>query len=369
MQETKERLKVIQKEIKSAKIFLKFPQLEEELKQHDLEMSTEEFWSDQEHAKKLSEEAGNIRKTLSEWNEFEKEVQDTEELTEMMDPATDIEAFEELKKSTAEAEAKLSKLSVQLYLNGKYDKNNAILSIHAGTGGTDAQDWAEMLMRMYLRYADIKGWKTEIVEKTQEDEAGIKSAEITITGQFAYGFLKEEHGVHRLVRISPFNSGGTRETSFALVEVTPEIEEHEVEIKDDDLKIETFRASGRGGQSVNTTDSAIRITHTPTGITVQCQNERSQLQNRQVALKNLKSKLVALQEKHHLETIEHLKGEHAQHSWGNQIRSYVLHPYQMVKDHRTDYETSQIDIVLDGELDDIIEASLRSEKLPYPLRC
>ncbi len=360
MQETKTKLLHILKEIKSAKEFLNFPKLEEELKQHDLEMSTESFWDDQEHARKISEEAGHIRKTLDEWNEFEKEVQESEELTEMMDPAKDPEAFKELQKSAQEAQEKLDKLSIQLYLNGKYDKSRAIISIHAGTGGTDAQDWAEMLLRMYLRYTESKEWKTEVVEKTTGDEAGIKSAEIIVSGPFAYGFLKEEHGVHRLVRISPFNSGGTRETSFALVEVTPEIEDHEVEIKEDDLKIETFRSSGHGGQSVNTTDSAVRITHNPTGIVVQCQNERSQLQNKTQALKSLKSKLVALQEKHKLETIEHVKGEHAQHSWGNQIRSYVLHPYQMVKDHRTEYETNQIDKVLDGDLDDLIEASLRS---------
>jgi len=360
MHETKQKLEHILKEITSAKKFLRFPELEEKLKQLNLEMSTESFWDDQDHARKVSEQAGHIRKTLDEWNDFEKEVQENHDLTEMIDSAKDPEEFEELKKSATQAQEKLDKLSVQLYLNGKYDNSSAILSIHAGTGGTDAQDWAEMLLRMYLRYIEKQEWPAEVLEKTQGDEAGIKSAEIMVKGPFAYGFLKEEHGVHRLVRMSPFNSGGTRETSFALIEVTPEIEEHELEIKDDDLKIETFRASGCGGQSVNTADSAVRITHVPTGLTVQCQNERSQLQNKTQALKNLKSKLVALQEKHHLETIDHLKGEHTQHSWGNQIRSYVLHPYQMVKDHRTDHETKQVDKVLDGDLEDLIEASLRN---------
>ncbi len=362
MHETKQQLDHILKEIKAAKEFLKFPELEKRLKQCEEEMSTEGFWDNQEKARKVSEEAGHIRKTLESWNEFEKEIQDYDDLTTILDPALDPKSFEELKKDAEEAQKKLDKLSIQLYLNKKYDRSKAVISIHAGTGGTDAQDWAEMLMRMYLRYAEKKEWKTEILEKSQGDDAGIKSVEIKVQGLFAYGFLKEEHGVHRLVRISPFNSGGTRETSFALVEVTPEIEEHEVEIKESDLKIETFRASGHGGQSVNTTDSAVRITHIPSGLTVQCQNERSQLQNKTQALKSLKSKLVALQEKHQLETIEHIKGEHAQHSWGNQIRSYVLHPYQMVKDHRTDYETSQVDKVLDGDLEDMIEASLRQTK-------
>ena len=362
MQETKDNLTHILAEIASAKSFLKFPDLEEKLKQHEAEMNTSTFWDDQEHARKISEDAGQIRKTLDSWNEFEKATKNILELTDIIDPVNDAEEFLELKKSTEEAQKKLDKLSVQLYLNGKYDNSNAILSVHAGTGGTDAQDWGEMLLRMYLRYAEKKEWSVEVLEKTMGEEAGIKSAEVMIKGPFAYGFLKEEHGVHRLVRLSPFNSGSTRETSFALIEITPEIEEHELEIKDDDLEIETFRASGHGGQSVNTTDSAIRIKHIPTGLTVQCQNERSQLQNRQQAMKSLKSKLIALQEKHHLDTIGQLKGEHVQHSWGNQIRSYVLHPYQMVKDHRTDYETSQTDKVLDGDLDDFIEASLRQHK-------
>jgi len=351
MQETKEKLQHILSEIKSAKDFLKFPELEKKLQELDTQMTQEGFWDDQDKARHISEEAGHIRNTMEEWNSFEQEAQDSLEMLEIIG-----------EQELSELEKKLDKLSIQLYLNGKYDKSPAIIAIHAGTGGTDAQDWAEMLLRMYTRYAESQDWKVEILEKTVADDAGIKSAELRVSGPFAYGFLKEEHGVHRLVRLSPFNSGGTRETSFALIEVTPQIEEHELEIKEDDLKLETFRASGHGGQSVNTTDSAVRITHIPTGLVVQCQNERSQLQNKQTALKNLKSKLISLQEKHRLEKIEDLKGEHIQHSWGNQIRSYVLHPYQMVKDHRTNYETSQTDKVLDGDLDDLIEASLRAKK-------
>jgi peptide chain release factor 2 len=255
--------------------------------------------------------------------------------------------------------AEVSKVKTLLFLNGHYDQNNAILSLHAGTGGKDAQDFTEMLMRMYLRFTENQEWKTTILDQRDGEEVGLKSATILVEGHLAYGLLKSEHGVHRLVRLSPFNAGNTRETSFALVEVLPEIDSSsEVDLKDDELKIDVFRSSGAGGQSVNTTDSAVRITHIPTGITVSCQNERSQLQNKQTALKILTGKLVEIKEREHLESVSDIKGAHKEIAWGNQIRSYVLQPYTMVKDHRTNVETSQVDKVLDGDLMEFIEGYL-----------
>jgi peptide chain release factor 2 len=325
-------------------------------------MSTEGFWDNQEHAQKISRDAGHLRSTIEAWEKLAHDVKDLMELTEMIDPAVDPDSFKQLQEDVTEAEKTHDKLNIELYLSGQHDKQDAVLSFHAGTGGTDAQDFAEMLERMYLRYCEKRDWKTEQLDHTVGDEAGIKSASYKVSGPFAYGYLKHENGVHRLVRLSPFNSGNTRETSFALVEVTPDIDESAVEVKEEDLKWDVFRSGGAGGQSVNTADSAVRLTHVPSGLVVTCQNERSQLQNKQQALKMLKSKLIALQEKHHLETIQEIRGEHTQHSWGNQIRSYVLHPYQMVKDHRTDCETSKVDEVLDGALDEFIEASLRKKK-------
>lgn len=359
MQEIKERLTLLKDETEKSISHLDFPGKKTKLAAMDLEMSQPDFWSNQELAQKVSREAGGIRNSIEAWEKLAKDIQDSIELTEMIDPATDAKSFDDLKKSVDELEKTHNQLNIELYLSGPYDAKNALISFHAGTGGVDAQDFAEMLMRMYLRYCEKRDWKTTQIDLSPAETAGIKSASFLVEGTFAYGYLKHEGGVHRLVRLSPFNSKGTRETSFALVEVTPQIEETEVEIKEDDLEWDVFRAGGHGGQSVNTTDSAVRVTHKPTGLVVTCQNERSQLQNRQSALAYLKSKLVALQEKHHLDTIQGIKGEHVQHSWGNQIRSYVLHPYQMVKDHRTDYETSQTEDVLNGDLDQFIEASLR----------
>lgn len=361
MQEIKERLALLQDETKKSLEHLDLHSKEEELKHLEGIMGAPGFWDDSDKAQKVSREAGHLRNTIEAWKKLEQDVQDLIELTEMIDPATDPDSFKQLQQDTDEAEKRHNKMNIELYLSGPYDASSAVVSFHAGTGGTDAQDFAEMLLRMYLRYCEKRGWSTQQMDTTPGSEAGIKSASIKVEAPFAYGYLKHENGVHRLVRISPFNSGGTRETSFAMVEVVPEIDEDEAEIKEEDIQWDVYRSGGAGGQSVNTTDSAVRLTHKPSGIVVTCQNERSQLQNKQQAMKILKAKLIALTEKHHLETIHEIRGDHVQHSWGNQIRSYVLHPYQMVKDHRTNYESNQVDKVLDGEIDEFIEASLRGE--------
>ena len=289
------------------------------------EMQQPNFWQDYEKAGKTSQELSNLQKVIE---EFEK----------------------------AESDDDLNKLETELFFAGEHDDSNAFISFHAGSGGTEAQDWAEMLMRMYQRYAERNGFETQLLEKSDGEEAGIKSATLEIKGFRAYGNLKGEAGVHRLVRISPFDADKARHTSFALVEVTPEIEKADMEIKSDDLKIDVFRSGGHGGQSVNTTDSAVRITHLPTGIVVTCQNERSQLQNKELAMKVLISKLVTVQKTLDKEKLTDIKGELKQASWGNQIRSYVLMPYQLVKDTRTDYETPAVNDVLDGKIDDFIES-------------
>jgi peptide chain release factor 2 len=289
------------------------------------------------------------------WQELSASIGDVVELASSDDPALE----DELRRQLSAAAAKFDELKQDLKFNGPFDDHDVILSIHAGAGGTDAQDWTQMLLRMYSRYFENNRWKATVVDESAGEEAGIKSVTLEVQGDFAYGKLKGEHGVHRLVRLSPFNADNLRQTSFAKVEVVPMIDKPEdLAIDDKDLKIDVYRSGGHGGQSVNTTDSAVRVTHLPTGLTVAIQNERSQLQNRETALTILRSRLAQLQLEQHAEKLDQLKGPNQSAEWGNQIRSYVLHPYKQVKDLRTRYETSDPDKVLDGDLDPLIDAYL-----------
>lgn len=329
------------------------------LSELNMKMSEPTFWDDPDSARDLSQEASDIDGKLKSLAQFEERLSDIQILAELSEDDEDTE--KQLYRDLVDLDEELDAYLLKLHLNGKYDANNAILSLHVGVGGTDAQDFTQMLLRMYLRWAEQKGYKTELIDQLDGEEAGIRDATVKITGEYAYGYLKSEKGIHRLVRISPFNTNGKRQTSFASVEILPELrQDQDVQINSDDLKVDTYRSGGAGGQHVNKTESAVRITHLPTGIIVQCQNERSQHNNREVALSLLKSKLVELKERAHMEKIEELTGEQKDMSWGSQIRSYVFNPYQMVKDHRTLAETSDVYGVLDGDIDLFINAWLQA---------
>jgi peptide chain release factor 2 len=322
----------------------------------------ENFWQNSDEARAQMQELENLKSEIMGLSELETEMMSLQEMSGIS--AGDSEIEKEISGQLKSAEKKLEKLEFELMFREKYDRGNAILSIHSGTGGADAQDWAGMLLRMYLRYAEIKNWKTKIISEMRAQDAGIKSATIEIIGKLAYGHLKAEAGVHRLVRLSPFNANNLRQTSFALIEVLPEIDKiEEAEIKPSDLHIDTFRASGAGGQHVNKTDSAVRITHLPTNIVAACQSERSQLQNKEKAMKILKAKLFQKARADKEKEKKDLKGDHALIQWGSQIRSYVLHPYKLVKDHRTKYESKNPEEVLDGKLDIFIETYLANAKI------
>lgn len=296
------------------------------------------------------------------WRDLERRARDAQGLLELAMEEDHTEIAEEVAREVPGIEQELAQLEFNLLFSGEYDRNNAILSIHAGAGGTESQDWAQMLERMFLRYADIHHYATDILEDMPGDEAGIKSATLRIAGPYAYGRFKAERGVHRLVRLSPYDANHRRHTSFALVEVMPEIDDTvQVEVKPEDIKMDIYHASGHGGQNVQKVATAVRLTHLPTGIIVTCQNERSQVQNKENALRVLRSKLVEMEIEKREQEKARLKGQHVEAGWGNQIRSYVLHPYQMVKDHRTEYETSRTDQVLDGDLDAFVEAYLKSQ--------
>ena len=323
-------------------------------------MADAAFWENPDASKVVILEKKGLQRTLDTWRELTRQHDDLAALVELCEEEEETSLFPEIAAAADTLARHIADVEFRQMLSGELDANNAILAINAGAGGTEAQDWAQMLLRMYLRWCERHGFKTDVVDVLSDDEAGIKSAMVMISGDYAFGYLKAERGVHRLVRISPFDANKRRHTSFASVMVTPEIDDNiVVEINEEDLRIDTFRSSGAGGQKVNKTSSAIRITHLPTNIVVQCQNERSQHKNKAQAMKILRARLYELQEQQKEEEKEKLQGEKRVIAWGSQIRSYVLHPYQMVKDHRTEYETGNTQAVLDGNLDGFIEAYLR----------
>jgi peptide chain release factor 2 len=336
------------------------PAKESQLAELDKKISAPDFWNDPSNAQKVSKTAAGLRQDAEDWRGFERRLTDTVELAGLDDESL----RPDLETEIAVLEAELEKRSFASMLSGPYDAGDALIAIHAGAGGTDSQDWAAMLMRMYLRWADQQGYQTEILDTTDGEEAGIKSATISVAGRYAYGYLRSEKGVHRLVRLSPFDSAHRRHTSFALLEVLPQIafDDPDVQIDPADLKVDVFRSSGAGGQNVQKNATAIRITHLPTGIVVTCQNERSQSQNREFAMRILRSRLLELKKAEKDVEIAVLRGEYTKAEWGSQIRSYVLHPYQMVKDHRTEHETGNTQAVLDGDLEAFMEAYLRQAK-------
>ena len=335
--------------------------LEKELQELEKQTLEENFWNDTTNSTKILSEIKDRKNKWTQYNNIKRELTNLQELTDLVKMEFDEELAKEIIKNTKKANKEIEKLEVTTLLSGKYDRNNAIVTIHPGAGGTESQDWAEMLYRMYIRWATKNNYEVKELDYLEGEEAGLKSVTFEIIGENAYGYMKSEKGVHRLVRISPFDSGGRRHTSFASVEVLPEItDDIEININPDDLRIDTYRASGAGGQHINKTSSAVRITHIPTNIVVACQSERSQIQNRETAMKMLKSKLLDLKEKEQKEKIEDLKGEQMDIAWGSQIRSYVFCPYTMVKDHRTNYEVGNVESVMNGEIDDFMEAYLKA---------
>jgi len=356
VEELQNKIKDLVNKVKSAMAGLDISAKQQVLQDLKEQMSAPNFWNDQDTAKSVSTKASNLQEQIDDWLDLENQIKDLQILSQDKQ-AEDL--LIDLNKSFIDIEIKYNNLSQSLFWQGKYDDTPAIMTINAGAGGVDAQDWAQMLERMYLRFAEQNNWKIKILSRSTGSEAGIKSVTIKIEGALAFGHLKNEAGVHRLVRLSLFDADHARHTSFAMVEILPELDKVDFEIKEDDLKIDTFRSSGRGGQSVNTTDSAVRITHLPTGLIATCQNERSQLQNKRQAMTYLQSKLQQYHETEQEDEKKALKGEYTSAAWGNQIRSYVLHPYKMVKDHRTNFESSDPDKVLDGDLMSFIKARLQ----------
>ena len=335
--------------------------LEEELVSLEAQTAESDFWSDSQNSSTVLKRITSLKTKIQSFKKIKVEFDNIYELNDLLKVESDEDLEREFSLGVKSIEKQIDKLEISTLLSGKYDINNAIITLHPGAGGTEAQDWVEMLYRMYTRWANDNGYKIEELDYLEGDEAGIKSVTFSVSGEYAYGYLKGEQGVHRLVRISPFDAGGRRHTSFASVEVLPEItEDVQIDINPDDLRVDTYRASGAGGQHVNKTSSAIRITHIPTNIVVACQTERSQIQNRERAMKMLKSKLLTLKEKEQKDTIDELKGIQMDIAWGSQIRSYVFCPYTLVKDHRTNYEVGNVQGVMDGDLNGFIDSYLKS---------
>lgn len=320
-----------------------------------------DFWNDAENSQKVTQKIRTLENKIAKYEKLTSAYDDTMVLIQLSEEEGDEDSAEEIKSEIAQIEKDIDELTLSTLLSGEYDNLNAIVSFHAGAGGTEAQDWTEMLLRMYTRWGEQKGFKVNVMDTLEGGDAGIKSAVVMFEGENAYGYLKSEAGIHRLVRISPFDSSGSRHTSFSAVDVTPELsEDYDIDIRPEDLQVDTYRASGAGGQHINKTSSAVRITHIPTGIVCACQTQRSQFQNKDYALKMLKSKLIEIKEREHLEKIEDIKGVHKEIAWGSQIRSYVFMPYTLVKDHRTGYEQGNVSAVMDGNIDGFINAYLKA---------